>query len=116
MVDVLLRRVIGHELDEEILVTGPRFAIGRAADCDLRPVCPKVSRHHCELIVSGDKVAVRDLGSKNGTYVSEERMIGERMLKSGDLLGFGMRLLQIHITPLRPDAVSDQRSRASASC
>ena len=116
MVDVLLRRVIGHDLDEEIPVTGSRFVIGRAADCDLRPVCPIVSRHHCELTVSGDEVAVRDLESKNRTYVNEERIIGKRMLKSGDLLGFGMCLLQIHITPLRPDAASERRYHALACC
>jgi serine/threonine-protein kinase len=58
-----------------------RCVVGRSADCDIR-VAPDgmhadVSRHHCEFEIEPPKIRVRDLGSRNGTFVNEE-MIGHR--------------------------------------
>ncbi|MFW6135996.1 MAG: FHA domain-containing protein [Chloroflexota bacterium] len=59
--------------------------IGRAPDCDI--VLPKrqVSRRHAVIERVDDGYALRDLGSKNGTYVNG-RQIGEEpyRLKDGD--------------------------------
>ena len=42
----------------------------------------------------GDTWVVRDLGSRNGTFVNGERIIGERALHSGDEILLGrLRLL-----------------------
>jgi len=94
---VTLRVLAGTELAEEIAVTAPRFTIGRAEDCDLRPNCPLVSRHHCELVVQGSMVSIRDVHSKNGTYVNGQRVDGQRELHSGDQLGVGLRRLAVVI-------------------
>jgi pSer/pThr/pTyr-binding forkhead associated (FHA) protein len=48
-----------------------------------------ISRHHCALIVEGSTVAVRDFGSKNGTYVNGQRIGGETVLTPGDQLSIG---------------------------
>ena len=48
-----------------------------------------ISRHHCAIVVEQSYVAVRDFGSKNGTYVNGERVVGECELKSGDQLRVG---------------------------
>ena len=56
--------------------------IGSADDCEIR--LPNeleyltVSRHHCLLEVDPPEVRVRDLGSKNGTYVNGLR-IGSKL-------------------------------------
>jgi hypothetical protein len=55
----------------------------------LRPKSDLVSRHHCVLIVEDSFVAVRDFGSRNGTQVNGERIVGERELRSGDRLVIG---------------------------
>jgi pSer/pThr/pTyr-binding forkhead associated (FHA) protein len=58
-----------------------RVLIGRSAACDLRLPNDElhwdVSRVHCLLEVNPSGAAVRDLGSRNGTYVNEE-MVGRR--------------------------------------
>lgn len=58
-----------------------RFIVGRAPDCDIRippeTVFEDVSRHHCEFEIDPPFVRLRDLGSRNGTYVNEV-MIGHR--------------------------------------
>lgn len=48
--------------------------IGRTTDCDIQIGLGVVSRRHCEISVKGEKVAVKDLGSSNGTYVNNRRV------------------------------------------
>jgi pSer/pThr/pTyr-binding forkhead associated (FHA) protein len=56
-------------------------AIGRSGDCLIRfpndEPHQNVSRHHCLLDIDPLGVRVRDLGSRNGTYLNGE-MIGQR--------------------------------------
>jgi pSer/pThr/pTyr-binding forkhead associated (FHA) protein len=52
-----------------------RFIVGRGRDCDIvlrGNNLESLSRHQCRLIVDESSVAVRDLGSRNGTYVNGE--------------------------------------------
>jgi pSer/pThr/pTyr-binding forkhead associated (FHA) protein len=60
-----------------------RYIVGRAEDCDLclsgGSDLINVSRHHCALEVEPPGVSVRDLGSRNGTYVNGE-LVGRRTL------------------------------------
>jgi pSer/pThr/pTyr-binding forkhead associated (FHA) protein len=57
-----------------------RCLIGRASDCDIllpRNCLADASRRHCLLDVDPPEVRVRDLGSRNGTYVNGG-LIGQR--------------------------------------
>lgn len=87
--DVKLIVASGKNKGESILVTGPKFFIGRSEDCHLRPNSDLVSRHHCAIIVEEGYAAVRDFGSKNGSFVNGERVQGEQELKRGDMLQVG---------------------------
>jgi len=87
--DLKLRVVEGKNAGQDIPVPGKKFFIGRAEDCHLRPGSDMVSRHHCVLMVEESYVALRDFGSKNGTYVNGERVSGEIELKAGDRLKVG---------------------------
>lgn len=55
------------------------WVVGRSPDChaQLDPSDPTVSRHHFLLEVRPPFIQVRDLGSRNGTYVNDEK-IGAR--------------------------------------
>jgi len=87
--DVKLKVCVGSSAGQELRVVGPRFFIGRSDDCQLRPKSELISRHHCVLLVDDEALVVRDLGSRNGTLVNSERVIGERELKPGDHLTVG---------------------------
>ena len=64
------------------------ITIGRREDCDLRIPLGDVSRKHCSLLKSGERLLLQDLGSSNGTFVNGQR-VQEIQLKPGDQLGIG---------------------------
>lgn len=87
--EVQLKVLVGNNVGQVLKVPGPKFFIGRAEDCHLRPGSDLVSRHHCVLMVEGTTVSIRDFGSKNGTLVNGDRIIGETTLNNGDHLKVG---------------------------
>ena len=68
---------------------GPRTAIGRNHDSDLVILASSVSREHAELTQTGAGWTVRDLGSRNGTFVNGARIQGLAVLPSRALLKIG---------------------------
>ncbi len=96
--DVKLVCVGGKHPGQQIAVRGPKYFIGRAEDCHLRPGSREVSRHHAVILVEDGFVAVRDFGSRNGTFVNEEAVRGERELKNGDRLRVGPLEFEVEIT------------------
>ena len=50
-----------------------------------------VSSRHAAIMRRPDGFVLQDLGSKNGTYVNGDRITGDRVLKDGDVIGFGAK-------------------------
>ena len=69
-------------------ITRGRVVIGRKNNCDLRIPLSSVSRQHCEISVNGSDVALRDMGSSNGTFVNDNR-VKETLLNAGDEITIG---------------------------
>lgn len=63
--------------------------IGRRRDCDLRIPLMPVSRRHCQVTFNSESLKVRDLGSRNGTYLNNKRIDDETPIKAGDYLTIG---------------------------
>jgi len=71
-----------------------RLTVGSLESNDLVIDGDGVSRVHAVFERFGDAWCVRDLGSRNGTFVNGGRIIGERSLRSGDEILLGrLRLL-----------------------
>lgn len=51
------------------------LVIGTGKDCDLVVADPRVSRRHAELRLTEEGVLLKDLGSKNGTFVGSLRLL-----------------------------------------
>jgi serine phosphatase RsbU (regulator of sigma subunit)/pSer/pThr/pTyr-binding forkhead associated (FHA) protein len=62
--------------------------VGRGTDNEIRLPDRSVSRDHAQLVVA-DGIEVRDLGSRNGTWVNGERVEGSARLSHGDTVRFG---------------------------
>jgi adenylate cyclase len=71
-----------------VVPPGVPVVIGREVSCDLPVVDPEVSRRHAELSADADGLRVRDLGSRNGTFVNGVQ-ITDALLMSGDMLSVG---------------------------
>jgi hypothetical protein len=64
------------------------LVVGRDPTCDISYEHSLLSRRHAEFLVAGDKVTVRDLGSRNGVFVNGTRA-AECVLSPGDVLQIG---------------------------
>jgi pSer/pThr/pTyr-binding forkhead associated (FHA) protein len=58
----------------QLSTEGRDYVLGRSAECDLPLSDSDVSRQHLEVRRQGGVVAVRDLGTKNGSWLGETRI------------------------------------------
>src|SRR5678815_5820934 len=65
-----------------------KTTIGRLEDNSFQIAEQSVSSHHCEILLKGNDVIVKDLNSTNGTYINGEK-ITEKGLKPGQILRLG---------------------------
>ena len=69
------------------------IGVGRHPLSDVRFDAEKdldASTRHAAIVKTGESYVLRDLGSTNGTYVNGEKLDGERPLRDGDTLKFGL--------------------------
>jgi pSer/pThr/pTyr-binding forkhead associated (FHA) protein len=71
------------------LTSAARVAIGRGRDCELTLITDSASRRHAEVYPEGAEFYVRDLGSKNGTFVNGQPVTRPHALRPGDRIGVG---------------------------
>lgn len=73
-----------------------RITLGREkAENDLSFTDQEISREHCEITREGDLVFIRDLASRNGTYVNGVPISGRHRLENGDVIVIGRTELRI---------------------
>jgi DNA-binding winged helix-turn-helix (wHTH) protein len=63
--------------------------LGRDPDLDIFLNYPGISRRHAVIRIEAGRATVEDLGSKNGTFVGDQRVEGSRSLGDGDIIGVG---------------------------
>ena len=69
---VRLKVMQGSSEGKEVKIPTPKCVIGREEGCHLRPNSDAISRRHCVIITTDNEVVVRDLNSRNGTFVNDE--------------------------------------------
>ena len=75
------------------VLSGCISIIGREAACEVWLDEGDVSRRHARIVISGDRAAIEDLGSKNGTTVGGHAISGSVDLEDGDNVRVGGVLL-----------------------
>lgn len=101
----------GKNAGRTISIKRNKLLIGRAEECDVRPLSEEVSRRHCAVHVGPDDVFVEDLGSRNGTYVNGVRITGKTKVAGGDMIRVGA--LELKVSCMEPAArgTEDEVSR-----
>jgi pSer/pThr/pTyr-binding forkhead associated (FHA) protein len=105
---VLTQSMAGRSVD-----LGERTTIGRVEDNTFQIAEPSVSSRHCEILLQGSEVLVKDLNSTNGTFINGEK-ITERVLKPGQTLRLGNVELKLD-APGAPASPSAPASPAPAT-
>jgi pSer/pThr/pTyr-binding forkhead associated (FHA) protein len=87
----------GKSAGRSIAIKRNKLLIGRAEECDVRPLSEEVSRRHCAVTVGPTDVWVEDLGSRNGTFVNGTRIETKTRTKvaDGDLIRVGSLELRV---------------------
>ena len=81
----------GGEFDGTVYdLTLEKTSVGRS-HANTVVICDRfVSAKHCDILVNGPEVIVRDLGSRNGTFVNGHRLQNQQCgVKSGQMIAFG---------------------------
>jgi pSer/pThr/pTyr-binding forkhead associated (FHA) protein len=81
----LLRGVSGPTFGKVYAMVGT-LTVGRNSDCGICIPTDEISRHHAKLQVVPAGVMVEDMGSANGTFVNNQRVLAATLLKPGDEL------------------------------
>ncbi len=67
--------------------------MGRASDCEIVLAERQISRYHARLEADDEGYLLRDLGSKNGTFVNGERVRGQPYrLRDGDEVSLALAI------------------------
>ncbi len=90
------------------------FIIGRETACNLTLTDKRVSRRHSEIRKSGDHYWIRDLDSKNGTFVNQKQIEQSELIEAGDNISIGkfkfrVKILESDAAPIVEDtfAIND---------
>jgi pSer/pThr/pTyr-binding forkhead associated (FHA) protein len=79
-----------------------KTTIGRVEDNAFQIAEPSVSSHHCEVLLRGNDVVVKDLNSTNGTFINGEK-VAESVIKPGQILRLGQIEMRLETdTPAAP--------------
>jgi pSer/pThr/pTyr-binding forkhead associated (FHA) protein len=95
--EVKLLVVHGRPQRKSLVFPRGSYVFGRGAECHIRPNSEWVSRQHCQLLVTSETASIRDLGSRNGTLINGERVMGARDLADGDQIQIGPLVFEVKL-------------------
>ena len=78
-------------LEMQVALADKPLRIGRGERCDIRVNDRKVSRHHALIMSTPNGYLIRDF-SLNGTWVNEQRVVGDWPLALGDRIQVGEKM------------------------
>ena len=87
------------------------FVCGRDPDVEILLNSPGVSRRHARISISAGSAAIEDLGSKNGTFVGDQRVEGSRTLRDGDTITVGSVKLTLSLLPAPTSTETEPQAR-----
>ena len=78
----------------ELLLAEQPITVGRSPDADIITLDERASRMHCSVRIWDGEYYVKDLKSKNGTYLNHQR-VEMAKIKPGDKIRLGNSILNV---------------------
>ena len=103
----------GKSAGRSITLKHGKILIGRAEECDIRPLGEEVSRRHCAVVEEAGAVTVEDLKSRNGTYVNGAKISAKVTVSDGDIVRVGT--LELKVSCAAPAATAAPAAAAPAA-
>ena len=98
----------GKSAGRSISLKHGKLLIGRAEECDIRPLGEEVSRRHCAVVAEGDGLTVEDLKSRNGTFVNGVKIAAKVAAADGDVIRVGPLELKVsYVAPAASKPMDD---------
>ena len=88
-----------------VVLADGAIVVGSAAGCAIRLAAPGVAERHCELLTKAGQTRVRPLTETAATVLNGRQVVGEVVIKPGDLVLFGRIGCRV--------VASEQRSQAA---
>ena len=89
-------RIVSLTDGREYVIAGPSLVFGREAGCDVVVAGKNVSRRHAEIVQTPRGYLLVD-SSTNGTFVSETRVEGQRILQRADVIRIGDEQFRFYV-------------------
>jgi DNA-binding winged helix-turn-helix (wHTH) protein len=89
------------------------YVLGRDPNVEVYLEAPKVSRRHARITIAASRATIEDLGSKNGTFVGDQRVDGSRAIGHGDVITVGS--VKLTVTALRMPGSTETEGTSSRS-
>jgi len=93
-----IRILSGPQAGQIFPLKGGEHRLGRGSTCELKINSDSVSKEHASVLVTGDKMILSDLNSRNGTFVNGVRVQNQR-LDLGDKISLHDVLLDVLQVP-----------------
>ncbi|MGA0333626.1 MAG: FHA domain-containing protein [Kiritimatiellia bacterium] len=78
----------------ELILADKAITVGRSPDADIITLDERASRMHCSIRIWDGEYYVKDLKSKNGTYLNHQR-VEMAKIKPGDKIRLGNSILHV---------------------
>lgn len=99
-----LRYVNKLGIPKDIELGGEPLSIGRSREADIPLLDDKVSRVHCGIRLSDGEFYLKDLKSRNGTFVNGQRVEDTVKLKAGDRIQIGSTVFVLEAATVAEDS------------
>lgn len=107
----------GPDAGKVFVIDQPVVSIGRSVSNTFQVVDRRMSRNHCEVHVTGGRIILRDLGSKNGTLHNGVQVNGSIPMVPGDRITIGDTVLLLEAEEIpgapRPAGSGDSHEGAA---
>jgi DNA-binding winged helix-turn-helix (wHTH) protein len=92
-------RAVLQDVDRVYPLVDGVNVVGRDPGCSIHLIASGISHRHAKITLTDGNGVIKDLGSKNGTWVNDEQIVESYELRDGDVIRLGRSKLMFRSRP-----------------